>query len=163
MLVFSHNMVFIKNEAELLCVTMRERARASICSYNLVYNFLMYLLPLKSSVFVENFSNAFWHGNEAFPKGSFYNEIVPLLVIFELPYSKYRDGKICFYSCRFQIKVFHSCRIRVAHVALVSHSCHSCSTLVSLVSHLCCSCCTRVAFVSLVSLVPLRSGACVVN
>ena len=27
MLVFSHKMVFIENEAELLCVTMRERAR----------------------------------------------------------------------------------------------------------------------------------------
>ena len=28
MLVFSHKMVFIENEAALLCVTMRERARA---------------------------------------------------------------------------------------------------------------------------------------
>ena len=63
-------MVFIENEAALLCVTMRESAKASTCSYNLVYNFLMYLLSLKSSVFVVDFSNAFWHGNEAFPKGS---------------------------------------------------------------------------------------------
>ena len=68
MLVFSHKMVFIENEAALLCVTMREGARASTCSYNLVYNFLIYLLPLKSSVFVVHFSNAFWHGNEAFQK-----------------------------------------------------------------------------------------------
>ena len=28
MLLFSHKMVFIENEAALLCVTMRERARA---------------------------------------------------------------------------------------------------------------------------------------
>ena len=89
-LVFSHKMVFIENEAALLCVTMREGARASTCSYNLVYNFLIYLLPLKSSVFVVHFSNAFWHGNEAFPKGSSQNEIVSLLVIFLFPYSKYR-------------------------------------------------------------------------
>ena len=27
MLVFSHEMVFMENEAALLCVTMRERAR----------------------------------------------------------------------------------------------------------------------------------------
>ena len=69
-LVFSHKMVFIENEAALLCVTMREHTRASTCSYNLVYNFLIYLLPLKSSVFVVHFLNAFWHGNEAFPKSS---------------------------------------------------------------------------------------------
>ena len=67
-----------------------------ICSYNLVYNFLIQLLPLKSSVFVVHFSNAFWHGNEAFPKVSSQNEIVLLLVIFHLPYSKYRGVKICF-------------------------------------------------------------------
>ena len=35
---------------------------------NLVYNFFVYLLPLKSSVFVVHFSNAFWHGKEALPK-----------------------------------------------------------------------------------------------
>ena len=63
-------MVFIENETRLLCVAMRERAKASTCSENLVYNFLIYILPLRSSVFVGHFSNAFWHGNEAFPKGS---------------------------------------------------------------------------------------------
>ena len=41
-----------------------------ICSYNLVYNFLIQLLPLQSSLFVVHFSNPCWHGNEAFPKGS---------------------------------------------------------------------------------------------
>ena len=143
MLLFSHKMAFIGNETRLLCVAMRERARASTCSKNLVYNFLIYILPLKSSVFVGHFSNAFWHGNEAFPKGSSQNEIVPLLVVFHLPYSKYKGVKICFYSCRYQNQNFslvsHSCR----SLALVSHSCCSCLTrvaLVSLVSHSCCSC-----------------------
>ena len=89
-LVFSHKMVFTENEAALLCVTTRERARASNYSYNLVHNFLMYILPLKSSVFVVYFSNTFWHGNVAFPKGSSQNEIVPLLVISHLSYSKRR-------------------------------------------------------------------------
>ena len=151
MLVFSHKMVFIENEAALLCVTMREHTRASTCSYNLVYNFLIYLLPLKSSVFVVHFSNAFWHGNEAFPKGSSQNEIVPLLVIFHLPRSKYRGVKICFYLCRCQNQNF----------SLVSHLCHSCSTRIALVLFVyyscrifvdsCCSCRTCVAFVWLVS------------
>ena len=41
----------------------------------------MYLLPLKSSVFVVHFSNAFWHGKEALPKHGSYTKIAPLLVI----------------------------------------------------------------------------------
>ena len=114
-LVFSYKMVFIKNEAALLCVTMRERARASTYSYNQVYNFLIYLLSLKSSVFVVHFSNAFWHGNEAFPKGSSQNEIVPPLVIFHLPCST----RVAFvsHSCC-------SCLTRVARVARVQRSCY---------------------------------------
>ena len=32
MLVFSHKMIFIKNEAALLCVTMRKRARAFVAT-----------------------------------------------------------------------------------------------------------------------------------
>ena len=36
-----------------------------ICGYSLVYNVFVYLLPLKASVFVVDFSNAFWHGKEA--------------------------------------------------------------------------------------------------
>ena len=119
---------------------MRERARASTCSYNLVYNFLIYLLPLKSSVFVVHFLNAFWHGNETFPTGSSQNEIFPLLVVFHLLYSKYQGVKICFYQCRYQNQKF----------SLVSHSCRSCSTCVALMSHSCRQCRTRVAFVSLV-------------
>ena len=109
---------------------MQERARASMCSYNLVYNFVIYLLPLKSSVFVVHFSNTFWHGKEAFPKGSSYDEIVSLLVIFHLPYSKCRSVKIYFYSCRYQNQNF----------SFVSHSCCSCSTRVEIVSHSCRSC-----------------------
>ena len=98
-----------------------------ICSYSLVYNFLIQLLPLKSSVFVVHFSNAFWYGNRTFPKVSSQNEIFPLLVIFYLPYSKYRGMKICFYSCCYQNQlVSHSCCTRatsVAFVSLVSGTC----------------------------------------
>ena len=131
-----------------------------ICSYNLVYNFLIQLLPLKSSVFVVHFSNAFWHGNEAFPKVSSQNEIVPLLVIFHLPYSKYRGVKICFYLCRYQNQnvslVSHSCRscsTRVALASFVQHSCCTCVALMLLVSHSCRQCCIHVARVALVSVV----------
>ena len=113
---------------------MRECARASTCSYNLVHNFLIYLLPLKSSVFVVHFPIAFWHGNEAFPKGGSQNKTVRLLAIFHLPYSKYRNMKICFYSLHYQNQNF----------SLVSHLCRSCSTRVALVSHSYPSCRTRV-------------------
>ena len=118
-------MVFIKNEAALLCVTMLERARASTCNYNVVYTFSIYCLPLRSSAFVVYFSTAFWHGNEAFPKGSTWNEIVPFLVIFLLPYSICRGVKICFYSCRYQNQNFSfvSFVTRFVRVALVSHLC----------------------------------------
>ena len=135
-----------------------------ICSYNLVYKFLIWLLPLNSSVFVVHFSNAFWHMNKAFPKVSSQNEIVPLLVIFHLPYSKHRDVKICFYSCRYQNQNFslvsHSCRLCSTRVALVSHSCYSCITRVALVLIVSHSCLIRVDRVALVSFV---SGTRVVN
>ena len=39
-----------------------------ICGYNLAYNFFVYLLPLKISVFVVHFSNAFWNVKEALAK-----------------------------------------------------------------------------------------------
>ena len=56
-----------------------------ICGYNLVYNFLIWLSRLQSSVFVVHISNAFWHGSFilAFPKGSSQNKIFLLLVIFQ--------------------------------------------------------------------------------
>ena len=112
-----------------------------ICSNNLVYNFLIQFLPLKNLVFVVHFSNAFWHGNEAFPKISSQNEIVPLLVIFHLPYSKYGGVKMFLLVSLSKSKFF----TRVVRVALVSHSCRSCSSRVALVSHSCRQCRIRVA------------------
>ena len=135
---------------------MRHRARASMCSYSLVYNCLIYLLSLKSSLFVVHILNAFWLGNEAFPKSSCYNEIFSLLVIFHLSYSKCRGVKIWFYLCRYQNQNFslvsHSRRsfsTRVALKSFVRHSSGNCVALVLLVSNSCrirvarvwCSCC----------------------
>ena len=122
-----------------------------ICSYNLVYNFLLQLFPLKILVFVAHFLSAFWQGKVTFPKSSSYSEITPFLIFLHLLYSKYKGVKICFYSCRYKIKIFRSCRTRVVCVALVSHSCCQCSTHVALALHSCCSCLIGVAFVSLVS------------
>ena len=83
-------------------------------------------------------------------------EIVSLLVVFHLPYSKYKGVKICFYSCyenqTFSL-VWHSCRS-------FKHSCRTRVALVSLVCDSCCQCRTRVTIMSLVSLV---SGTLVVN
>ena len=140
-----------------------------ICSYNLMYNFLIQLLPLQSPVFVVHFSSAFWHGNEAFSKGSSQNEIVPLFVIFNLPYSKYRGVKICFCSCRYQnqnfVLVAHSCFSCSTHVVLVSFVQHSCRTRIALMllaSHSCRSYCIWVAVAPL-ALVSLVSGTRFVN
>ena len=127
------------------------------------YNFLMQLFPLKSLVFVVHFLNAFWHGKETFPMSSSQNEIVPLVIVFHLPYSKYKD-----------VKMFLLVSLQNQNFSLVSHLCRSCSThvaFVSLVQHSVCtcvalallvlySCCIRVAYVALVSLV---SGTRVVN
>ena len=159
MLLFSHKIVFYRKRG---CVTVRNYAGTckGICSYNLVYNFLIQLLPLKSLVFVVHFLNAFWHGKETFPKSSSQNEIVHLLIVFHLPYSKYKAVKICFYSCT---KFF----TRVAVVSFVQHSCRTCDARFSLVSRSCRtlmlashSCCIHVACIALVSLV---SGTRVVD
>ena len=135
------------------CVTVRNYAETCkvICSYNLVYNVLIQLLPLKSLFFVVHFLNAFWYENEAFLKDCSQNEIIALLVVFHLPYSKYKGhtlmvllvslSKSKFFT-RFALVSFvqHSCRTCVAlcrsyltHIALVSlvsHSCRSCLALV---------------------------------
>ena len=101
----------------------------------------MQLLPLQSSVFMMHFSNAFWNGNEAFPKVISQNIIAPLHVIFHY----------IFTCVIIKIKTFCSCRTCIVGVARVLHSCRLCSTRVTLVSHFCCSYLICVAFVSLVS------------
>ena len=126
-----------------------------ICRYNPVYNLLIQLLPLQSSDFVVDFSSAFWHGNEPFPKGSSQkNEIVPFLEIFYLllqgcenMFSLVLLSKSNFFTCVALMSfVQHSCRTRVVCVALVSLVSDSCHTrvvrvaLVLLVSHSCHKC-----------------------
>ena len=120
-----------------------------ICSYNLVYNFLSLTSLLLDIPFAITkfsfcgalFSNVFWHVNEAFPKARYKNEIVSLLVIFYLPYSKYSGVKICVHSCCYQNQ----------HFSFMSQSCRSCRTRVMLALFVSHSYCTRAAFVSLVS------------
>ena len=113
-----------------------------ICSCNLVYNVLMQLFPLKSLVFVVHFLNAFWHGKETFPKSNSQNEIVPLLIVFHLPYSEQKVVKICFQSCCYQNQNFslvsHSCRSCSTHVVLLQQSCCLCRTCVTCVWYSCC-------------------------
>ena len=151
--IFTENSFYRKRG----CVTLRNYAGTcnGICNYNLIYNVLIQLLPLKSLVFVMRLLNAFWHGNERFPKISSEDKIVPLLVVFLFPYSKYKGVKICFYQCRYQNQNFshmshscHYCSIGIAVVSFVQHSCYTCVGLVLLVSHLSR---THVAFVSLAS------------
>ena len=122
-----------------------------ICSYNLVYNFLIQLLPLQSSVFVVHFSNAFWYGNEAFPKGSsccspcslsFVTQLIQgyenIFSLVSLSKSKFltrvvrvaRVSHLCRTYVAFVLLVSHSCCSRVIRIALVLHSCRSCLALV---------------------------------
>ena len=126
--------------------------RKGICSYNLVYNLLIQLLRLQSSIFVVRFSNAFWHGNDAFPKGSSQNEIAFLLKLLfcfsplAIQLLQGRENMFSLVSLS-KSKFFTS----VAPVSFVQHSCRLCLTRVALVLYSCRSCLTRVALVSFVS------------
>ena len=105
-----------------------------ICSYNSVYNFLIQLLPLPSFSFCGALFKRILACEQGISKGRPQNEIVPVLGIFHVPYSKYRGVKICFHSCRRQNQFFslvsHSCRTRVARIW------HSCCKLDQIVVHL---------------------------
>ena len=88
-----------------------------------------------------HFLNAFWNGINAFPKSSSWIEIVPPLVVFHLPYSKYEGVKICLYSCctrvvcvAFVSSLYGSGVARGSPVSLVSHSYHIRVGRVALVS-----------------------------
>ena len=108
-----------------------------------------------------HFSNGFWQGKEAIRKRSSQNEIVPVLVIFSFPYSKYRGVKMFLFVSLSKLKFFnlfalislvqHQCRTHVVSIALVFHSCCTHPARVLLLSHSCCLCCTCVAFVLLAS------------
>ena len=116
-----------------------------ICSYNLVYNFLIQLLPLKISVFVVHFSNAFSYGKKALAKVSSQNEIVPLFVIFHFPYC---ENMFLLHSLS-KSKIF----TRVTLTSFVQHSCCTCVALVSLLFHSYRQCRIRVSRVVLMALV----------
>ena len=74
-----------------------------ICNYNLVCNFLIWLLPLQSSAFVVHFLNALWHGKEAFPKGSYYSITVFKPVRSFLCCLTACSSLSCFFTCLFDI------------------------------------------------------------
>ena len=118
-----------------------------VCSYNLVYNFLIQLLPLRSSVFVVHFSNAFWHGNKT--------KKLPLkikLFLFLQSFISYIANIITVWKyvstgVIIKTKIFHLCHTCAVLVAFVSHLLNTRVTHVSIVSLSCCSCCTRPACV----------------
>ena len=122
--------------------------REGICSHSLVYNFLILLLRLQSSVFVAHFSNAFTRGNDAFPKVSSQNEVVPLLVILSHIANRQECENVFTLVTLFtliKIKIFHLCRTRVIYVALVSFVLRSRCARVALALYLCRSCRASVA------------------
>ena len=68
MLVFSHKMVFIKNETALLCVTMPEREghlqlQSSARLFDVAFS-------IKKFSFCGALLNVFWYGKETVPKSS---------------------------------------------------------------------------------------------
>lgn len=127
------------------CVTMCNYAGMCkcICSYNLVFNVLIQLLPLRSSVFVMQFSNIFWHRNEALLRIKLFVSLQSFIC-----HTANIDVRKCFYFCHYQNQ------IHAALVLFVQHSCHtcvktcvacvtlvlSCCTHLTLVLHLCCLC-----------------------
>ena len=76
-----------------------------------------------------------------------FKEIVSSLVVFHLPYGKYKGVKMILFVPLSKSNFFTS----VAVVSFVQYSCCTRVVLVSLVTHSCCSCLTRVSLVSLVS------------
>ena len=112
------------------------QSRASV--YFFSYSFCHYILQFLWCTFQTHFAM----GNKAFPKSSFQNRIVPFLVIFHFPCSKYKVVEICFQSCRYQNQNF----------SIVSFSCCSCSTGVTLICFVQHSCCIHVFRISLVLL-----------
>ena len=60
---------FIENEAELLC-KLCDDVQQYLQLQSCVQLFEIAFAKLQSSVFMGHFSNAFWHGNKEFPKGS---------------------------------------------------------------------------------------------
>ena len=122
-MLVSHKMVFIENEAALLCVTMQERACIYNC--NLACNFLILLLPLAKKF---NFCGALFKCILAWER-----DIVLRMKLFfslHLAYSWYRGVKICFHLCRYENEKFSlmlylrdKCLTSVALVLLGSCTC----------------------------------------
>ena len=104
MLVFSHKIVFIKNEAAFLCVTMRERARA----------FAVFHLPYSKYKGVKYI----------------FTSVVIKIKIFHSRRTRVVRVAFMLHSCRLcstrVALVFHSCCLCLTHVVLVSLVSHSC-------------------------------------
>ena len=139
MLLVSHKMFVFENEAALLCVTMRERARvfaARIQCKTFLYNFCYFKIQFLWCTFQAHFGVGLRHFQKVVLRMKLFS-----LCNLSLSYRQNRGGKICFHSCHYQNQNF----------SLVSHSCRSCTTLVALaplMSHSCCTCVTCVALIS---------------
>ena len=127
MLLVSHKIVFIENEAALLYVPMREHTEG--------FAAIIQLIAYMSSFFVVHFSNAFQHGKKAFPKSSSFIQLIQgcenMFSLAQLSKSKF----------------FHPCRNRVVRTGLVSHLC--CTHVTNCLALIMHSCCTPVALVLL--------------
>ena len=137
------------------CVTMCNYAGMCkcICSYNLVFNVLIQLLPLRTSVFVTQFSNIFWHRNEAFPKSSSQNKIVSLCNLsFAIQPILMCESVFTFVIIKIKFMP-HSCCSFSTRVTLVSKlvlPVLHCVVHVAPISHSSCTYVARITFVSLV-------------
>ena len=139
MLLVSHKMVFIENEAGLLCVTMRERAKAfaaTILCTTFWYSFCHHRVQFLWCTFQRHFGMRTRH----FQKVVLRMKLFPSLQSFICHIANIEVWKYVFTRVIIKIKIFHSCRARAVPVAFVSYFCRSCNTRVRLVSHSCCSC-----------------------
>ena len=144
MLLVSYKVVFIENEAVLLCVTIWECARvfaATISCVTFWYSFYHYKVHILWSTFQMHFGM----GTRHFQKVILRMKLFLSLQSFICHVANIGVWKYVFTCVVIKIKISHSCRTRVVRVVLVSHSCWTLLARVSLVLHSCPSCRTCVA------------------
>ena len=112
MLLVSHKVVFVKNEAFLLCATMLERTRAFAATIQCITFDIAFAITKFTRIV---FKIKIWH--------SCLNRVVRVALVL--------------YSCRscstrvtLVLHLYCLCLTRVTFVSFVSHSCHLCLALV---------------------------------
>ena len=144
MLLVSHKVVFIENEAVLLCVTMRKCARAfasTIYCVTIWYSFCHYKVQFSWCTFQTHFGMGMRHFQKIVLTTKLFLSLQSFIGHIANISFGYIRNKIC-HSCRSRVDcvalVLYLCCAHVADVSLVSHSYRLWHICVARVWHLCC-------------------------